>query len=135
MVLEYIEGKAIPMKAAQAITAGQVVELTGDEQVAPTAGASAKVLGVALMDAQAGEKVTVITEGVVEVTAAGAIAAGDKVVAAANGQVAKYTPYDVPTTFADTDVEAAVAEAQKVIGIALTSATASGDKIKIKLQL
>jgi len=135
MVLKYPEGKQIPLKAGADITAGQVVELTGDETVGPTEGASSKVIGVALVDAKAGEKVTVVTEGVVEVIAAGAISAGTKVVSAIGGKVAAYTPYDVPATFADTDVEKAVAEATKIIGIALTSASADGDKILVKLTL
>ncbi len=121
MVLEYIEGKAVPFTASAAVTEGQVVELSGAEQVAPTAGASSKVVGVALMDAAANEKVTVITEGVVEVTASGAIAAGDRVKSAANGQVA------AATLGTDPDYQ--------IIGIALTAAAAAGDKIKVKLQV
>lgn len=121
MVEAYIEGRKIPFTAGAAITAGQVVELTADETVAPTAGASSKVIGVALMDAAANEKVTVVTEGVVEVVASGAINAGDKVKSAANGQVAAVT--------LGTDPD------YQIIGVALTSAAAAGDKIKIKLTL
>ncbi len=121
MVLKYPEGKQIPLKAGADITKGQVVELTGDETVAPTGGASSKVIGVALIDAKAGENVTVITEGVVEVIAAGIIAAGDKVQSAAGGKVAKVT--------LGTDPD------YNIIGIALTSASADGDKILVKLTL
>lgn len=122
MVLEYVEGKAIPLTAGAAITAGQVVELTGDEKVGPTGGVSTKVIGVALMDAAANERVTVITEGVVEVTAAGAISAGDKVQSATGGKVATWSA-------------SAAGDSAKIMGIALEAASADGDKIKIKLTL
>ena len=121
MVLVYAEGRFVKAKAGVDITAGQLVELTGDETVAPASSDSTKVLGVALMDAAANELVTVITEGVVEVTASGAISAGAKIAAATGGKVKTWTA-------------SAAGDSAKIVGIALTSAAADGDKIKIKLK-
>lgn len=67
---------------------GQVVELTGSLTVAPTTAASAKVIGVAMFNAKAGEPVGVETEGLFKLKAASAITGGEKVVSAANGKVA-----------------------------------------------
>ncbi|WP_456478131.1 DUF2190 family protein [Geoglobus ahangari] len=122
MVLEYVEGRFIKATAGAAITAGQLVELTGDETVSPASAGSTKVLGVAMKDAAAGELVTVITEGVVRVTAAGAITAGTKVQAAAGGQVDAWSA-------------AAAGDSAKIVGLAITSAAAAGDKVKIKLEV
>ncbi|ADB58550.1 capsid cement protein [Archaeoglobus profundus] len=133
MVEVYPEGKYLPLTAGADITAGQVVELTGDKTVAPTGGASSKVIGVALINANAGENVTIVTEGVVEVVAAGAIAAGDKVQSAAGGKVAKFSATKTYTDSAGNTVD--VDDATKIIGIALTSASADGDKILVKLTL
>ncbi len=122
MVLAYVEGRMIVMTAGAAVSEGQLVELTGDETVGPASAGSTKVIGVALKDAAQNEKVTVVTEGVVEVTAAGAINAGDKVQAAANGQVSAWSA-------------SAAGDSAKIIGLAITSAAAAGDTIKIKLEV
>ena len=90
MRIDLLEGKFIPTKAAADIAAGQLVEVVGDGEVQPTAGASSKVLGVALMNAKAGEKVTVVRKSVIIVTASEAITAGDLVKSAADGKVAKF---------------------------------------------
>ena len=133
MVLVYAEGRFVKARAGAAITAGQLVELTGDETVVPTSGASAKVLGVALKDAAQDELVTVITEGVVEVIAAGAISAGDKVQSAAGGKVAAFTATKQYTDSAGNTVD--VEDAKMIVGKAITSAAADGDKVKIKLEV
>lgn len=73
------------------ILKGQIVELTGSLTVAPTGGASANVLGVAMFDAKAGEPVGVETEGLFKLKAASAITAPAKVASAANGKVATGT--------------------------------------------
>ena len=88
---------------------GQVVYVSGDMTVAPTSGASAAVLGVAMADAKAGEPVAVECEGLMKLTASGTIAAGAKVVSAAGGKVAAGT--------------------ENTFGIALSAATAGGDVI------
>lgn len=74
--------------ASADILKGQVVELTGSLAVAPTSGASAKVIGVAMFDAKSGEAVGVETEGLFKLKAASAITGGAKVTSAADGKVA-----------------------------------------------
>lgn len=92
------------IKAGADVKKGQVVEITGDAVVSPTSGASAKVLGVAMFDAKSGEEIAVEAEGLFKMVAGGTIAAGSKVVSAAEGKVATGT--------------------ENTIGIAITSATA-----------
>jgi predicted RecA/RadA family phage recombinase len=104
---EFGENQAIDQKIIKAgadVKKGQVVEVTGDAIVSPTTGASAKVLGVAMFDAKAGEEVSVETEGLFKMVASGTIAAGSKVASAKDGKVASGT--------------------ENTIGIAITSATA-----------
>jgi len=60
MVLRYVDGKITDFEAAAAISEGQVVELVGDRRVQPTAGASGKVVGVALTSGDAGRKIAVV---------------------------------------------------------------------------
>ena len=122
MVLAYVEGRMIVMTAGAAVTEGQLVELTGAETVGPASAGSTKVIGVALKDAAQNEKVTVVTEGVVEVTAAGAITAGSKVQAAANGQVSAWSA-------------TAAGDSAKIVGLAITASSQAGDTIKIKLEV
>ena len=92
------------IKAGADVKKGQVVEITGDAVVSPTSAASAKVLGVAMFDAKKDEEVSVETEGLFKMIAAGTIAAGSKVTSGADGKVATGT--------------------ENTIGIAITSATA-----------
>ena len=89
------------------IQKGQVVYVSGDMTVSPTAGASAAVLGVAMLDCKAGEPVAVECEGLFKLTAAGTIAAGARIASAANGKVATGT--------------------ENTIGVALNAASADGD--------
>lgn len=92
------------IKAGAEIKKGQVVDITGDAEVSPTVGTSAKVLGVAMFDAKANEEIAVEAEGLFKLVAGGTIAAGAKVTSAAGGKV--------------------VAGTENTIGIAITSATA-----------
>lgn len=92
------------IKAGADVKKGQVVEITGDAVVSPTSASSAKVLGVAMFDAKAGEEVSVETEGLFKLVAGGTITAGAKVTSGTDGKVA-----------AGTD---------NTVGIAITSATA-----------
>lgn len=89
------------------ITKGQVVYVSADMTVSPTTGASAAVLGVAMMDAKAGEPIAVECEGLFKLTASATIAAGARVVSAAGGKVASGT--------------------ENTIGVALSAANADGD--------
>lgn len=83
----FTPGAAITYSAGEAITGGQLVEITGDRVIAPAEAGSAKVVGVAAFDAAIGDDVTVFTGGVQRPLATGAIAAGDRVAAAAAGTV------------------------------------------------
>jgi predicted RecA/RadA family phage recombinase len=98
------------IKAGVDIVKGNVVELTDALVVAPTAAASANVLGVAMFDAKADEPVAVETEGVFKLKAGAAITAPVEVESGANGTV-------VPKGGTVT----------KVIGLALTDALSGGD--------
>lgn len=80
-------GAAVTFHVSAAVTGGQLVEVTGDRAVGPSGAASTKVVGVAGFDAAVGEDVTVYSGGIQLPTAGGAIAVGDRVEAAANGQV------------------------------------------------
>lgn len=83
-------GAPITLQASATVTGGRLVEVTGNGTVGPAGAASTKAIGMAAYDAASGGKVGVWPlPGVVhECTAAGAIAAGDGVVAAAAGAVA-----------------------------------------------
>lgn len=85
-------GHAVTFTASAAVTGGQLVEVSGNMQVAPATADSQKVVGQPGHDALAGEPVTVHTPGktVTTATASGAIAAGDPVKAAASGKVTKF---------------------------------------------
>ncbi len=79
----------ITLQASATVTGGRLVEVTGNGTVGPAGAASTKVVGVAAYDAASGTKVDVWPlPGVVhEVTASGAIAAGDGLIAGAAGVV------------------------------------------------
>jgi uncharacterized protein DUF2190 len=81
---------ALSFTASAAITAGQLVMLTGADAVGPANAAGATYIGVAGADAAVGEGVTVLCgSGVLhETTAPAAIAAGVPVGTAANGALA-----------------------------------------------
>lgn len=98
----------ITLQASATVTGGRLVEMTGSGTVGPAGAASTKVVGVAATDAASGAKVQVWPlPGVVhEVTASGAITAGDGLIAAATGLVS--------TIGAGTF--------QQLIGVALTTA-------------
>lgn len=105
----FMPGDEVSMTASAAITAGQLVAVSGDGTIAKTAAASAKVVGVAAQDAAAsGDIITVYCRGAVHrSTSSGGSTAGDALQAAANGAVASHT---VGTNDANT------------IGVALTTA-------------
>lgn len=84
-------GQDITYRATEDVLARHLVEISGDTAVKHAAAGSLKVAGVALFDAEAGEAPVVASGGVRRLIAAGAIAAGDRVAAAANGLVATAT--------------------------------------------
>lgn len=111
------DGDPFTLTTSAAVTGGQVLVVSGSGTVGPSAGASAVVIGVAAMDAASGARVTVYPlDAVHEITASGAITAGDGIVSAASGQVA-------------TAVVGTAAAAGTLLGIALTTVT-SGNKVR-----
>lgn len=91
-VYVYRPGQDVTAVATADLTARRFIAISGDRSggniaVAP-AGAGVRVFGVAAEDAATGELVHVARGGVVKVRAAGAIAAGVEVQAAAGGAAA-----------------------------------------------
>ncbi len=111
-------GASLSYTASAAITGGQVLVVSGSGTVAPSAGASVAVLGVAAQDVANGDRVTIHRGGVQRSTAAAVIAAGDQLVSAVAGQVTPVAP--VAATVAAADVVAT----RQIIGLALTAAAA-----------
>lgn len=106
-------GQAVTFTATATITGGQTVEVSGDRKVAPATAASTKAIGTAAHDAANGDTVIVHLPGIVDtVTAAAAITAGASVEAAAAGK-------------------AQTATTGRVLGIALTAATAADQIVQI----
>jgi len=119
-------GDALVSTASATITGGTIVAVSGNGTVA-TAGATAlNWIGVAAFDAVSGDSVTVYTGGVQEVTASGAITAGDLVVTAASGQVSTLAAVSTPTAGDVTGTRA-------VVGVALTTA-ANAAKVRVKFE-
>ncbi|MCB2177565.1 MAG: DUF2190 family protein [Actinomycetales bacterium] len=103
-------GQAVTFSASAAVTGGREVVVTGDRTVGP-AGDDELAIGTAGFDAAIGEDVTVFLRGngVHPLIAAGAIAAGDRVITAIAGKVATIGAGTKPigialTTAADLDV-------------------------------
>lgn len=74
--------------ASATVTGGQLVEFTGDKAVGPAGANSVLVAGWVPYDGVSGDSLPVHQSGVVPCQASGSIAAGQRVVAAAGGQVA-----------------------------------------------
>lgn len=112
----FAPGKAITRSASAAITAGQLVIVTGSGTVGPASAATHLWAGVAAFDAASGDNVTVYTGGVQRIVATGTVTAGQLVEAAAGGTVATHT-----NGTAD----------YNVVGLALTTATA-GNAVEVQ---
>lgn len=106
-------GFAVTMTAASAVTGGQLVEIVGDYLIQTAGADSAKVVGVASVDAVAGDRLTIFGKGVHQLEAAAAITAGSQVSAGAGGTIVQ-TAEDAP-----------------VLGLALTAATAAGQLVEV----
>lgn len=94
---------------ATAVVGGRLVQSVdpGDRTVVPAAAGSTTCKGMALYDAATGKKVAVARDQVLPATASGAIAAGSKLIAGANGVVV---------------VAGATPDARTIVGEALESA-------------
>ena len=112
-LLKFKPGQAVTFAASTVITGGQVVEVTGNRQVGVAGAASAKAIGTAGHDATIGGDLVVHLNGPVDTfTSAAAIAAGANVEAAAAGK-------------------AQTATTGRVLGIALTAATAADQTVQV----
>lgn len=129
-VHKFRPGEAVTFKASGAITDGQLVSVVGDRQVAvATAATGAGAIGSAATTVKDGEDVLVLLGAVQRLLAASDITAGDLVVAANGGTVAKVAAVTTPTAG---DVNATRAQ----LGIALTSvdvSVADDDRIEVLL--
>ena len=113
----YFPADRLPRTTSAQVTGGQVLIVSGNDTVAPSAAANEAWLGIAGHDAASGAQVVVYTTGVHQVAASGAIAAGKPVIAAAAGAVAAFTT--------GTD------KPEQVVGTALSAA--ASNKVVIKL--
>lgn len=119
-------GDALVSTASATITGGTIVAVSGNGTVATAGATSLNWVGVAAFDASANDTVTIFTGGVQEVTASGAITAGDLVVTAASGQVATLASVTTPTAGDVTGTRA-------IVGVALTTA-ANAAKVRVKFE-
>lgn len=110
-------GAEFTRTTSAAVTGGQVLIVSGSGTVAPASTASAAVVGVAANDAASGADVNVITTGVCNLGAAGAISAGASVASGTGGAVAAHSGTNYST----------------IVGVALSDA--ANDKVLVKLTL
>lgn len=113
----------VTMTASAAITAGRLVEVTGNRTVGMAGANSLKVIGVALEGTDfvgTPDKIAVASGGVFLLTASGAISAGDILVAAANGQVSTLAAVTTPTPADVTNTRAIIGKALEAISNGLT---------------
>jgi hypothetical protein len=110
-----LPGSIVAFTAGAAITKGQLVKVTGNMTVSPAAAATDAVIGVAITNAAANSKVSVIVGcPIVYVTAGGAISAGA-----------------VVTSDASARAVASTTAGDRILGIALEAASAAGDVILV----
>lgn len=110
---KFLPGQQVTFEATTALIGGRVVEVTGDRKVGTAGAASTKAIGTAGHDAAIGDNVVVYMPGIVErMVSAGAILAGANVEAAAAGK-------------------ALTATTGRVLGIALTAATAADQTVQV----
>lgn len=108
----------VTMTASAAITAGRLVEVTGNRTVGMAGANSVKVMGVALEGTDfvgTADKIAIATGGVFLLTASGAVSAGDLLVAAANGQVSTLAVVTTPTPADVTNTRAIIGRALEAI--------------------
>lgn len=98
----YRPGDTVTFQVTTDLDAGQVVQVgAADMSVAPAEAGSTSVVGVAGHDAAVGDRVTVeVGKPIHELSAAGAITRGDKLVAAAGGAVSTATEESAPVFLA-----------------------------------
>ena len=123
---DFVGADAFRIVADTAVTKGRLVEITGvtDKKIkiAHTSAHDDVAIGVAMFDAKAGEEVAVETEGCFLLITGGAITAGTKVYAGADGKIEASSS------------TASVTNANPV-GIALTGATGSNEYVYVKFTI
>ena len=127
-------GPEITMTTTAAVTAGRVVEVSGDRSIRHAQSASLKRIGVAKQTGDAvGDKLGVATSGVWMLTAKGAINAGDAVMASAdnNGTVAAIPAVD-PASLAT--LATGVTNTRARVGHALAAA-ADGAPVPVLVEI
>lgn len=112
----YKPGETVTYTASAAITAGQMVEITGNDTVGPAGANSTKWVGVAAFDAANGDRVSVHSGGIQKLTTSGTVTAGDLVVCAAAGVVSTLAAVTTPTA-------ADVTNTRAIVGVAKNGAT------------
>lgn len=120
----------VTMTASAAITAGRLVEITGNRTVGMAGAGSMKVMGVALEGTDfvgTADKLAIATGGVFLLTATGAISAGDKLIAGANGTVSTLAAAGAAY------VQAEANATRQIVGVAL-EAIANGQTGRVLLQ-
>ena len=124
-------GAAVTFTAEAAVTAGQLVMITGDREVSPATAAGASAwIGSAATDAAAGEDVLVLLGGVQKLLASADITAGALVACADDGKIATVAAVGGAWAAAD------ITNTRALVGIALTSVDVSevtDDRIEVKL--
>jgi hypothetical protein len=130
----FLPGLVITVVAAGPITGGDPLEVAGTGTVQKCAGAgSAKYVGIAALDAIAGNRLTMFAnKPVFDGIAEGTVTAGDQVCASAvAGKQVKTVPASAvdigasPTVqaTANTAINAGLAAVRSIIGVAMTTAT------------
>lgn len=135
----YLPGEVMSGSASASITGGQLLEVTGSDQVGPTATLqSQKIIGVAAKDVLSGERVPFYGRGVVhESLADGTVTAGDLVGSTntAGRGVKTIVPsaIDAGATYVqaavNTAINAGLQTDRAVLGVALRTA-ADGLKVR-----
>lgn len=98
----------ITRTASAKVTGGRLVEVSGSKTVAHAAAGSAKVVGVAMHDAEQGSAVAVSLGGVQRPLASAAVTAGAGVAATADGKIAAGTDNSIGIALESADAGAQV---------------------------
>jgi hypothetical protein len=123
----YRPGDIVSFRTSAAVNEGRLVAVSGDMTVSEAAAGSPKVIGVALQTASAANDVIPVQllGYVFRLQAASAVAAGDEVKAAANGQVQTAPATSFAATYSAADANAQVDNTRAIVGVALEAIAAS----------
>ncbi|MFD9614924.1 hypothetical protein ACFWWS_36720 [Streptomyces sp. NPDC059083] len=114
----FFPGDTVTAVTSAPVTAGQLLAVSGNNTVAPTAGATVPYGVAGQDDTVGGNQITVFREGIFTLAASGTINAGDVVIPATGGAVAAI---GAGTNYA------------QVVGVA--TAAASGGKVTVALRI